>query len=175
MPGWACIKLWLEVEPSRVAHSRVASTSSRVESTRVAYAFAARSFLVFYLSSRLVSLACEQPLGSPLFLNSAVRASFERAGLIRWATHLGAFGACSVKPLEVFSSLPIEATYRLVKSKAEACQRLKALGAKRHAPVSAEQKGSESYPIEFALEVGLAIFRLVVGHGECQNLYSNQY
>jgi len=120
---------------------------------------------------RKVWVVVENPMNSMLWQISVMRTTLESMQAKRFVTYLGAFGGPSLKPLELYSTMPASKMVHIMRSQVEGRTRL-ALGgnkkvlAKRTGKwigATGDLKESEEYPEEFAQAIAKLVSVVCVG------------
>eukprot|EP00959_Pyramimonas_sp_CCMP1952_P258978 5414121-Pyramimonas_sp.AAC.1 len=91
-----------------------------------------RSWILVLLWSRGVYIVIEQPLNSGLYSVPELRQALDMIGAKRIVIHAGEFGATSMKPLELFATLPLTALEHLRTNYQRARARVEAFWGGKH-------------------------------------------
>ena len=121
-----------------------------------------RAWLIVLAATRGVFFGVEQPLHSHFFKVDHVRSALDITGAQRLVTMLGAFGAGSLKPLEIWTTMPAVMTQRLVRTAKQSRVRMNRIekhqlvieqaGSRKRKWVTGNKdalKKSQAYPVEF--------------------------
>ena len=123
-------------------------------------------------ASRDVFVTLEQPMNSLFYHVPCVHEAFLQVEARRLCTCLGAFGAPSLKPLELQTTVPEDIAQLLVRSRKEGMQRVAELRAQGAAAPCMKRVGrwtcrtehmseSQEYPADFCIKIGEVVAALV--------------